>query len=164
MVNGTNSIDDITSLPMSEGEKMSIEKVFSSGKTVHAVKSPIEVNRFVDDIANLKLDESFYNDYLMVGSIYNIPRELLDANLLAKGNTYENKEKAIGFHVEYTMQPKAKNLMDGLSRLFGFKDLYMTWEHATFNQVFEVDRQNVIKLKLENLKLAKELDVKIEDI
>jgi len=155
MVNGTNSVDDITSLPMSETEKLSIESVMNSPKSVHAVKSPIEIKRFVDDIANLKIDESFYNDYLMIGSLYNIPRELLDANLLAKGNTYENKEKAIGFHVEYTMIPKAKNLMDGFMSMFGYKDLSMTWEHASFNQVFEIDRQVVIKAKLDNIILAK---------
>lgn len=164
IVNGNNELSNVSELPMSSDEKASIEKIMSSKKDIHAVKTPININRFVDDIASLKLDESLNSDYLMIGTTLGIPKELLDVNIGGKnGSTYENQQKAIGRHVEYTLQPKAKNLMEQMERLFGLKDLVMTWEHCSFNQVFEAEKQANIKLMLENAILAKANGLNIKD-
>ena len=84
--------ESLESVNMTSDEKQSIENVVRSNKAVHAIKKPIDIKRFVDDIARLKLDECFYNDFFMVGSMYGIPRDVLEANL--KSSTYENQEKA----------------------------------------------------------------------
>lgn len=152
MVNGKNSIDDISNLPMGETEKLDIENNLRGKKKVHAVKTPIDIKRFVDDIARLKLDESFYNDYFMIGSIYGIPRDVLEANL--RGSTYENQEKATGRHVEYCLKPSGQVLTDELEALFGFESLKMEWNHLLFNQVFEKDKADRQGIQLDNIQKA----------
>lgn len=154
--------ESLESVNMTDEEKRSIENTTRSDKTIHAIKKPIDIKRFVDDIARLKLDECFYNDYFMIGSMYNIPRDVLEANL--KGSTYENQEKSVNRHVEYVLNPKGKALTDTFEEIFGYKDLVMSWDHLSFKQVFEKERQEVIGLKLANEKLARELNIKIEDL
>jgi len=162
MVNGKNSLEDVSQTPMGETEKNDIEHSVRSNKKVHAVKTPTDLKRFVDDIARLKLDESFYNDYFMIGTMYGIPRDVLEANL--RGSTYENQEKATSRHVEYSLKPSGQMLTDEFESLFSLEDLRMEWSHLMFNQVFEKEKQEVIKLKLENEQLAKELGIKIETL
>jgi hypothetical protein len=154
--------ESLESVNMTNEEKQSIEGVVRSNKDVHAIKKPIDIKRFVDDIARLKLDECFYNDFFMIGSMYGIPRDVLEANI--KSSTYENQEKAINRHVEYVLKPKGQNLTDSLSELFNFTDLFMTWEHLAFNQVFEKERQEVIRLKLDNKILADANNIKIDEL
>ena len=154
--------DTLSEIPLGDEDKESIETVLRSGKKVHAVKKPVDIKRFVDDIARLKLDESFYNDYFMIGTMYGIPRDVLEANL--RGSTYENQEKATARHVEYSLKPSGQELTDKFEVLFGLEDLRMEWNQLMFNQVFEKEKQEVIKLKLENEQLAKELGIKIETL
>jgi len=162
MVNGKNSLEDVSQTPMGETEKIDIEQSVRSNKKVHAVKTPIDVKRFVDDIARLKLDESFYNDYFMIGTMYGIPRDVLEANL--RGSTYENQEKATARHVEYSLKPSGQALTDEFEYLFQLQDLRFEWSHLMFNQVFEKEKQEVIALKLDNEIKARELGIKIETL
>jgi hypothetical protein len=162
MVNGKNSLEDVSQTPMGETEKRDIEQSVRSNKKVHAVKTPIDVKRFVDDIARLKLDESFYNDYFMIGTMYGIPRDVLEANL--RGSTYENQEKATARHVEYSLKPSGQALTDEFEYLFQLEDLRFEWSHLMFNQVFEKEKQEVIALKLDNEIKARELKIKIETL
>ena len=156
MVSGKADPDNTAGLNMSEPEKLSIEQKLMSNKKVHAVKSMIDIKRFVENIANLKLDESFYNDYFMFGTMFNIPRDILEANL--RGSTYENQEKATGRHVEYCLKPKGQMFTDWLERQYGFKDVKMSWSHLSFNQYAELERANTNKVRLENIKVARELN------
>ena len=154
--------ESLESVNMTDTEKRNIEGVVRGNKNVHAIKKPIDIKRFVDDIARLKLDECFYNDYFMIGSMYGIPRDVLEANL--KGSTYENQEKAVNRHVEYVLKPKGQMLTDSLEDLFNYPELTMSWEHLSFNQVFEKERQEVIKLKLENQILANDNNINISEL
>jgi hypothetical protein len=154
--------ESLESVNMTDTEKRNIEGVVRGNKNVHAIKKPIDIKRFVDDIARLKLDECFYNDYFMIGSMYGIPRDVLEANL--KGSTYENQEKAVNRHVEYVLKPKGQMLTDSLEDLFNYPELIMSWEHLSFNQVFEKERQEVIKLKLENQILANDNNINIAEL
>jgi hypothetical protein len=154
--------ESLESVNMTDTEKRNIEGVVRGNKNVHAIKKPIDIKRFVDDIARLKLDECFYNDYFMIGSMYGIPRDVLEANL--KGSTYENQEKAVNRHVEYVLKPKGQMLTDSLEDLFNYPELTMSWEHLSFNQVFEKERQEVIKLKLENQILANDNNINIAEL
>lgn len=163
MVNGKNSIDDISELPMSNEEKQDIESSIRSGKNVHAVKTPIDVKRFVDDIASLKLDESYFNTAFIIGNIYNTPRDILELYVKG-GSTFENQEKSMARMSEYCLKPAGDDLMEVIEPMVGAKDLRFEFSHLMFNQVFEKERQEVVKLKLENERVAKEIGVKISDL
>jgi len=156
MVAGKQDPDNVSQLPMSETEKQDIEGKIRSNKKVFAVKSMIDIKRFVEDMNKLKLDEQFYSDASVMGSILNIPKDILDFNL--KGNsTYENQEKATGRQVEYCLNPRGKMLTEWFEKQYNFKGLKMSWAHLSFNQVFEKERAEKTKVQLENIKLAKEL-------
>lgn len=163
MVNGKNSIEDISNQMMSEPEKLDIESSIRSKKKVHAVKTPIDIKRFVDDIGRLKLEDAYFNTAYVVGNMYNTPKDTLEMFLKGE-STYENQEKSMARMVEYCLKPAAEDFTDELEYLFGFQDIRKEWSHLMFNQVFEREKQEVIKLKLENEQLAKELNVKIEEI
>jgi len=155
LVDGQADPDKVEQLPLSKEEKESIEASVRSWKKVHAVKSRININRFVEDIGKLKLDESFYNDYFMFGTMFNIPRDILEANL--RGSTYENQEKAMARLVEYCMSPKGQMLTDWFESQFGLQDIRMSWGHLMFNQVFEKERAERIGLQLDNIQKAKDM-------
>jgi len=163
MVSGKNSDDNIMNLVMPDGEKSSIEASMRSNKSVHAVKTPVNISRFVENIASLKLDDSYYNDFFMIGSMYGIPKDVLESAI--RGNsTYDNQEKAIGRHVDYVMKPKGQMLTDELEEKFGYDALEMNWNHLSFNQVFELQRATVIKAKLDNIILAKANNINLDEI
>lgn len=158
--------ESLTDVNMSDTEKESIEGSIRSSKTLHAIKKPIDVKRFVDDIGKLKLDEQYLNDFYTIGNMFGIPKDILEASLNGKGSTYENQEKSMGRHCEYVMKPKGQMLTDELKAMFVNipQDTEMSWNHLAFNQVFEIDRQNVIAAKLNNIILAKDAGVKIEEL
>lgn len=162
LFSGKTSAENITATPMKQDEKESIEGSAKSGKNIHAVKSPVTVERFVSDIANLKLDDSYYSDFFLIGSMYNIPKDVLEASL--QGSTYENQEMATGRHVEYSLKPAANAFTDAIEYTFGFEDLRMEWNHLSFNQVFEEKRVDRQKKQLENLQLAVNLGYAIPDL
>lgn len=137
MVAGQNNIENEYSMPMSEAEKESIESKVMSQQTIHAVKSLIDVKRFVEDIKKLSLDESFYNDYFMFGSMFNIPRDILETNL--KSATYENQEKSMARFIEYSQAPKGKKLTDWFEIQYDLQDIRMSWNHLAFMLVFAKD-------------------------
>lgn len=138
-----------------EAEKNDVEQKLQSNKKVNAVKTPIRINRFVENIANLKLDESSLNDYFIIGKMLNIPSDILEARL--QGSTYENQEKSLIRHIEHALKPKAENLTDSFESLFDYQDLRMSWNHLSFFQVVELERENKKTLQLNNLKLENEI-------
>ena len=156
---GTHKEDDIYGTPMSESEKNSIEKAFKKNKNVYATKSNVNIQRFVSDIAALKLDEGYFSDYFIIGGMYGIPRDVLEANL--KGSTYENQEKARASYIDYCLKPKGEDLMNGLERIFGYDerniDLHISWSHLGFMQIVEKERASLKMAQLANLRQAKEL-------
>lgn len=154
-VTGKADPDNVQQIPMAEGEKISIEQSVRSSKRIHATKTQIDIKRFVENMAQLKLDEAFYNDYVMFGAMFNYPKEVLDANL--RGSTYENQEKAMVRVIEYCQRPKGQMLTDSLESQFGYEDLRMSWKHLSFNQVVEKDRAEKIEIQLRNIEKAKEL-------
>lgn len=149
LVAGQADPENVSQMPMSEIEKLSIEEKIRSSKKVHAVKSMIDIKRFVEDIGKLKIDESFYNDYFMFGTMFNIPRDILEANL--KGSTYENQEKSMARLIEYCEAPKAQMLTDWFENQYSFEDIRMSWDHLMFNQVFEKERAERTGLQIDNI-------------
>ena len=155
LVAGQADPNNVTETPMTKIEQTDIETKIRGGKQVHAIKSMVDINRFVEDIGKLKLDESFYNDYFMFGTMFNIPRDILEANL--RGSTYENQEKAMARLVEYCMTPKGQMLTDWFESQYNLQDIRMSWGHLMFNQVFEKERAERVGLQLDNVIKAKEI-------
>lgn len=138
--------------PLSTDEKKDIEKKMLGGKAVHAVSKMLEIRRFVEDMASLQLDKKYLNTYYLIGKMYGIPRDVLEAY---DSSTFENQEKARGAHVSYSLQPRGNALMNGFERMFGYqsegKDIFISWDHLPFMQVFEEQRANIKKTTLDSL-------------
>lgn len=155
LVSGQQDPKDITKTPLSNDEKIDIErkingeswqeKIDGKEKQVHAVKSMVDIKRFVDDLRVLELDKSFLSDFFLIGSMYNIPRDVLE---LYTSSTYENQEKARAGHVTYTLEPAGEALGDMLSKRWGYtnKKIIFSWDHLPFTQVFE-DQKATTQLK-----------------
>jgi hypothetical protein len=141
MVAGTADPNDVTKIPLGNDEKTDIERKMQDHREVHAVKSMVDIKRFVENMGALKLNEKYLAAYFLIGNMYGIPRDVLEAY---NSSTFENQEKARGAHVSYTLEPKAEELMQALSKRFGYldqgKELVMSWDHLPFMQVFEKDR------------------------
>jgi len=150
IVAGHSDRENINDLPMGEREKNDIETKMNGRKRVHALKNMIDINRFVSDIGALKLDDSYLADYFTIGSMYGIPKDVLEA---FNSGTYENQEKARGAFVSYCLQPKGNGWFESLANFFGYTDktILIDWEHLPFMQVFAKERAETDKIKSETL-------------
>jgi len=162
MVAGQADPKDHTKMPLGEDEKLSIEEKVNGPKNVHATKSMIDIKRFVENIANLKLDDSYLNDYFIIGSMYGIPKDVLEA---FNSGTYENQEKARGAVVSYCLQPRANVWMNAFERKFNSGISYvMDWEHLPFMQVFAKERAETTKIKADTLLILLKAGIKLDEI
>lgn len=148
------SPNETNKLGLGDVEKQDIEKkIDSDEKRVWALKTMIQIRRFVEDFKSLELGKSYLEDYYLIGSMYNIPRDVLEAYNSA---TYENQEKARAAHVNYCFEPKGNQFMDSFELHFGYdaegKNICMDWSHLPFMQVFEKERADVKKTKVETFK------------
>lgn len=163
MVAGTADPKNITERPLSTTDKSNIEENANSFKTVHALKSMIEIKRFVENMANLKLGEAYLEDYFIIGAEFGIPKDVLEAY---NSSTFENQEKARGAHVSYCLQPKGDDLMEKISQYIGYTDksLVISWDHLPFMQVFEKDRASTQQTKSQTLLNLQKAGVSEDDI
>lgn len=156
------SPSDITKSGLSETEKEDLRsKIDSSDQKVWPVKAMISLRRFVENIASLQLDQLYLSDYFLIGNMYGIPRDVLEAYQSA---TYENQEKARAAHVDYTLEPKGVELSNKLSNRFGYTDkrIILSWEHLPFMKQFEAANVELQHKKIETLKSMLELGISIE--
>ena len=130
-------------MTMQDVEKEDIEKKLRGKKSVLPIKSQVTIERFVENLADLKLDESYTSDLLVVADMYGIPKELI--SVLLEGSTYENQEKALSRHISYSEMPKAQDLIEGLCSHFNLnaEDYHMTWDYLSFMQHDEFKRSQV---------------------
>lgn len=144
LVAGTTDPDNTTKKIMGEDEKKDIEDKVNGPKQVHAIKSMVDIKRFVDDLKVLELDKAYLADYFLIGTHYNIPRDILEAYT---SSTYENQEKAMARHVSYTMEPAGEVLGAMLAKHWGYaekqKRITFGWDHLPFSQVFEKERISI---------------------
>lgn len=140
LVSGTQDPKDPSKLPLSEPERQDIESRVNGSKQVHAYKSKIEIERFVSDLRALELGKKYLELYFIIGSMYGIQRDVLEAY---NSSTYENQEKARGSHVSYTLEPKGNDFMLALTNFFGYaeqgKQIKIKWDHLQFMNVFKKD-------------------------
>lgn len=148
LVAGTQDPNDVKRTPLGRDEQQSIEdRVIDGKKDVYAIRSMIDIKRFVDDMKAMPLDEAYKADYFMIGTMFGIPRDVLEAYQSA---TYENQEKARASHVAYTLEPKGELLSNSLTTYWDYtiKKLVLSWDHLPFVQVFEKDRLAVLTQKV----------------
>jgi len=141
--------------PMSDEEQKSIANSLLGSKDIFASKHKIEVKQLVDNLANLKLDESYLSDLSIIANMYGMTKDILD--ILTKGSTYENKEKSIGAFIDYSLMPKVQQHSDLLEIILDKQDIRGSFKHLPFNAVFEAEKVTNKKLELEALKIASEL-------
>lgn len=165
LVAGTQDPNDVSKTPMSNEEKESIEQKVNGNKQVHAVKSMIEIKRFVENMRSLDLGKSYLESYYLIGSMYNIPKDVLEAH--ASGATYENQEKSTAKHVSYTLQPKGNDFLQSLAKNFGYYEqgiiLEIDWSHLPFMNVFEKDKASIRQTQITTLTALLKLGVDINE-
>ena len=137
---------------MQDVEKEDINNKLRGPKAVLPIKATVDIKRFVDNLAKLKLDETYVNDLLIIGDMYNVPKELIGA--LVEGSTYENQQKALSRHISYSELPKAQDLIEGLAEHFGVdpNDYEMTWDYLPFMQEDEGMRSEVNERNVRTLR------------
>lgn len=166
MVAGKSDPDNVTKLGLETREKEDIESKMNGRKSVHAVKSMIDIKRFVEQSSVIgELDKSYLNDYFLIGSMYDIPKDVLEA---FNSGTYENQEKARGAFVDYCLSPAAEHLSNEMEVFFGYnnegKDIIVDWSHLPFMQVFEKDRTEINYKKTQSILNLMKAGVKMEEI
>ncbi len=141
-----------------------VNKMESRDKNVFPLRSMVQIRRFVENMAQLQLDDSYKADYFLIGNMYNIPRDVLEA---FNSSTFENQEKARAAHVNYTLEPKGEEWMDKYEMHFGYpaqkKNISITWKHLPFMQVFEKEVAETKKIKIDSLTSLLALGVEIEE-
>jgi hypothetical protein len=161
---GAKRTTDIMGL--TDDEKKDIkENINKQDKNVYPMGALAEVKRFVENIANLQLDQAFLHDYFIIGTMYGIPKDILESHI--SGSTYENQEKAIGRHVSYTLNPKGDEFASMYNNYFRLSDsglkICLGWEHLPFMQVFEKERADVTKTKVDTIKTLIELGISLQE-
>jgi hypothetical protein len=150
----------LTSGVMGDKEHQSVTNSLLSNKPIHSVKDNLNINQLVSNLKNLGLDDAFNADFAKLTRMFNIPADLID--LITKSSVFnEGKEKSLGLYVYYTLVPMLQKLTDVLEIIYDQEDLRPSFSHCPFNKVFEKEKQEDIKLQLENLQVAKELGMDI---
>ena len=153
-----------TSPGMSQEEKDDLtKKIDTMEKRVWPFRSKVNISRFVEDLAALQLPQEYLHHYFLIGNMYNIPRDVLEAYNSA---TYENQEKARAAHANYTLDPKGNQFMDAFENHFGYKEagknIKISWDHLPFMQVFAKEKAETQKITIENLNSLLTLGVSID--
>lgn len=174
LVAGTNDPNDVTKLPMGADEKKDIEEKIDGNswqdkvngeKQVHAIKSMIDIKRFVSDLRVLELDKSYLADYFLICNMYNIPRDVAEAYV---SSTFENQEKARAGHISYTLEPMGEILATTIGMKWKYpeakKKVCLSWDHLPFVQVFEKDRVAVKNQQINTFNLMRKAAIPLEEI
>ncbi|MEM7485045.1 MAG: phage portal protein [Bacteroidota bacterium] len=146
IVAGKHDAKDINSLPMGEGEKKDIETKMLGKRSVHAMKSMVDIKRFVERSDVMKnIDESYLDDAMKIGQMFKVPQDVIGN--LTKGSTYENQEMARASLASYCLQPDSEDFCQGILDHFGITGytLKYSFDHLPFVQAFEKDRSEVKK-------------------
>lgn len=146
-----------------EEKKDIVDKIDTMKSKVFPVNAKINIQRFVSDLASLQLPEQYLHQYFLIGNMYNIPRDVLEAYNSA---TYENQEKARAAHANYTLDPKGNQFMDAFENHFNYKEqgknIVISWDHLPFMQIFAKQAIDTKKATVEVLNSLLALGVSIE--
>jgi hypothetical protein len=141
VVSGKHAATDTSTLPMGHKETADIERKVLSNKSIHGMKSMIDIKRFINDLGEIeKLDKAFMNDAFFIGKMLGIPKDVIES--FEQGATYENQEKARALTISYCIQAAMDDACVGILDFYGIKGyvLKATYDHLPFVQVFEKTR------------------------
>lgn len=141
---------------MGDTEKSDVEQKIASKKEVTVSKSPLNIEPFVKNLSNLKLDEIFLTQYFIIGKTLGIPRDVSEA-YLSGGATFENQDKSFIKFISTGLQPLGDMLVAHFMDSWKFEDLQITWKHLPAYQSVKNEQETSRKTALENLKIAMEL-------
>lgn len=164
MVGSDHQTGANTKIGLTDDEKKDIvAKMETNDKNVFPVRAKVNIQRFVEDMGKLQLKDNYLHQYFIIGNMYGIPRDVLEAYNSA---TYENQEKARAAHVDYCLEPKGEQFMDGFEVHFGYreqkKNIKISWSHLAFVQVFAKERTETQKATVEILTSLLQLGVPLE--
>ena len=163
MVAGQVSEDDLTQPMMMPGDKSDIEQKAMQDRPVTAVRSMIDIKRFVEDLKTEGFDKGFIQDVFTIARLYNIPKDVIEVNLDA-GAKYENKKHASADHIDYSLKPKGDDFVNGLLRYFGMEGRSdMSWDHLPFMRVREEQKYEAKKKQATAYKLLIDAGVEPDD-
>lgn len=149
----TSGANDLRSFGLGEEEKEDIRNKMDGSKNVFPLKSMVEIRRFVENMRVLELGNAFQEDFFIMGGLFNIPKDVLEAYI--KSSTFENQEKARMAHVAYTLQPKGNEWMNSFERYFGYdkqgKNIRISWDHLPMMGVFKAQESTTKKTQIETL-------------
>jgi hypothetical protein len=165
MVGADKQVGATTRGGLGDDEKKDlIAKIDGTERSVYPVNAKINIQRFVENLSNLQLPQEYLHQYFLIGNMYNIPRDVLEAYASA---TYENQEKARAGHVSYTLEPKGNQFMDSFEVHFGYreqkKNILISWSHLPFVQVFAKDRVETQKATIDVLNSLLTMGVPIDE-
>lgn len=167
IVAGKTSLDDTTKSPMSNTEKQDVEGKMLNHNPVHAMKSAIDIKRFIDSVKGIGLTESERAAFYAIANMYGIPEEVVKV-FAEKGSTWENQEKGRGGYVDYVLEPKGEKLCTALNNFFGYnklgKKIIVSWDHLAFMQVFEKEKAEIQDKKALTMERLLKLNVPLEEI
>lgn len=166
MVFGKNSMDNVNEVPMGDMEKLDAKAKLKSKESVHVLKTPIDIKRFVENMSKLELDKAYNEDVFKIAKLYNHPKAIIES-LESTGIFGEEKKEAKADFVDEVLVPKGMDLMNGLESLFGYDekniDLELSFDHLSFMQVRKKQKQESISREIANLTQAKEIGAIEED-
>lgn len=158
----------ITGLGKTERDDIK-SKILSKDPVIISGSNNLEIKRFIDNLKNLGFDESFLNDYLLIGMYFNVPLEILGDFLRGNGLSSQGdaKEKAMIQFVDMCLMPILQKLTDVLElKLKNNQEVRAEFTHLWFMKVAVKQQAEQRKSDLEALALAKELgleDSKIKE-
>ena len=152
MVSGKNALEDVTELPMGEKEKLDIKTKLEGKERLHVGKTPVDIKRFTDNIKALALDESYLNDLHIIGNMYNIPKDVIEA--IGKG-TWDNQRIARASLTEMSLQAKGDTLIQAFVKHYKYvynpETMKISWAHLSFNQVYEKEKSETMDKKVDTM-------------
>jgi hypothetical protein len=145
--------NNLKSFGLGEEEKADIINKMDGSKNVFPLQSMVEIRRFVENMRVLELGTSYQEDFFIIGGLFNIPKDVLEAYI--KSSTFENQEKARMAHVAYTLQPKGNEWMNAFEKHFGYdkqgKNITISWDHLPMMGVFKAQDSTTKKTQIETL-------------
>jgi len=140
IVAGKHDVRNVSTLPMGRGEKDNVEKEVMSARSIHGMKSMVDIKRFIERMDGLQsLDKAYMNDAFFIGKMLNIPKDVIES--FESGATYENQEKARATIISYCVQPAADDFCQGITSHFKVPyHLELDYSHLPFVQTFERER------------------------
>ena len=141
IVSGKHDVRNVSTLPMGSKEKDSVEREVMGSRSIHGMKSMVDIKRFVERMDGLQsLDKAYMNDAFFIGKMLNIPKDVIES--FESGATYENQEKARATIISYCVQPAADDFCQGILDFYGLTGVHLElqYAHLPFVQTFERER------------------------